>query len=276
MALVRPALAVRGRLALSPSWSVFRAIGQGRGGCHGPPPPTQRMATLASRAASLLRPHAAATLSLTRSYAKAKDKKGKGKGSSKASVTDEEMDEVVRVERMKQDFAQLVDDLKEDYIKNLSLRTAAGSLETLPVQLEGDEYPLNELAQVARKSSQVVVISAAAFPQAVPGIVAAIRGAGMNLNPQQEGTSIIVALPKVTREHRESLAKGAKMMYNKCKEQLRETQNQYIRKVKNREGKHSDDLLHNAQLRIREMAEEHMQEAEGMMVAKHKELLKTS
>lgn len=57
-------------------------------------------------------------------------------------------------------------------------------------------------------------------------------------------------LSRVTREHRENLAKGAKMMFNKCKDQLRDAQNQYIRKVKNKEDKHSEDLIFNVQLRV--------------------------
>ena len=69
------------------------------------------------------------------------------------------------------------------------------------MQLEGDEYPLNEVAQVSRKSPQVVLINAAAFPQALPGIMTAIRAAGMNLNPQQEGTTIIVPIPKWLHTH---------------------------------------------------------------------------
>lgn len=64
------------------------------------------------------------------------------------------------------------------------------------MQLEGDEYPLHEVAQVARKSAQMLIINAAAFPQATPGIMSALEKSGMNINPQQEGTKIIVPLPK--------------------------------------------------------------------------------
>lgn len=281
MALLGPARRAV-RLALAPSWSVVRAVCQARAvGWHGPPSAPSLPAGTVSRAASSWHPAApllqpcTAILIPARNYAKSKDKKGKGKA-AKAHVSEEEMEEVLNVEQMMSHFATIVESLKQDYIKNLSLRSSAGSIETLPVQLEGDEYPLNEVAQVSRKSPQVVVISAAAFPQALPGIVAALRNAGMNLNPQQEGTSVIVPIPKVTKEHRESLAKGAKTMFNKAKDQLREAQNQYIRKARNKEGKFSDDLLFNVQLRIREIAEAHMQEAESMMQAKQKELLRTS
>ena len=61
---------------------------------------------------------------------------------------------------------------------------------------DGDNFPLNELAQVARKSPTLLVINSGAFPQAVGDIVKALQGAGMGLNPQQEGTTVYVQIPK--------------------------------------------------------------------------------
>ncbi|XP_037783900.1 ribosome-recycling factor, mitochondrial-like [Penaeus monodon] len=209
-----------------------------------------------------------------RDYAKGKDKKGKGK--QKVHLSDAEMEQVVNVEQMRNQYAQTLENMKEEYIKNLSLRTAVGSIETLPVELEGDEYPLNEIAQISRKSPQMLLINAAAFPQALPGILGAIKQSGMNLNPQQEGTMIYVPIPKVTKEHRENLAKSAKTLCNRCKEQLRDIQNRFIRKAKSKDGEVSEDLLHDVQIKIREIAESYMQEADKMMTAKQKELLKSS
>ncbi|XP_045620355.1 ribosome-recycling factor, mitochondrial [Procambarus clarkii] len=216
-----------------------------------------------------------ASLCHIRNYAKSKDKKGKDK-KIQVHLSDSELSEVVNVTHMREEFSGIVEKLKEDYIKNLSLRTSVGSIENALVKLEGDEYPLNEIAQISRKSSHLLVINAAAFPQALTGIMTALRESGMNLNPQQEGTTIYVALPKVTKEHRENLAKNAKTLYNRCKDHLRDSQNQYVRKSKKKEGQMPDDLVHNAQLKIREIAESYMQEAEKMMMAKQKELLQAN
>ena len=61
---------------------------------------------------------------------------------------------------------------------------------------DGDHYPLNELAQVVRKSSTLIVINSSTFPQAVGDIVRSLQSAGMGLNPQQEGTTVYVQIPK--------------------------------------------------------------------------------
>ncbi|XP_042235918.1 ribosome-recycling factor, mitochondrial-like [Homarus americanus] len=277
MALSGSAAAGRVRLMLPTTWSVWKMLSsvsyRNLSGSAAmkylnvPSPPRSLYPTFLAAPS--------VTLCQKRNYAKSKDKKSKDK-KTKVHLSDEEMSEVLNVTHMRNQFSETVENLKQDYIKNLSLRTSAGSIENLSVQLEGDEYPLNEVAQVSRKSSHMLVINASAFPQALTGIIKAIQEAGMNLNPQQEGTTLYVPLPKVTKEHRENLAKNAKTLYNRCKDQLRETQNQYIRKAKRKEGQVSEDLIHDVQQKVREIAESHMQEAEKMMSVKQKELLKTN
>lgn len=41
---------------------------------------------------------------------------------------------------------------------------------------------------------------------------------------------------RVTREHRENLVKGAKTLFNKCKDNIRHIQNQYVNKVEDKKG----------------------------------------
>ena len=54
------------------------------------------------------------------------------------------------------------------------------------------------------------------FPQAAASTMQALRSTSLNLNPQQDGLKIYVSLPKVTREHRESVAKAAKSRSGHC------------------------------------------------------------
>jgi ribosome recycling factor len=55
---------------------------------------------------------------------------------------------------------------------------------------------LQELAQVGRKNPQLAVLNLVSLPDAIQPVLLAIRESGMNLNPQQEGTTIYVPLPK--------------------------------------------------------------------------------
>jgi ribosome recycling factor len=71
-----------------------------------------------------------------------------------------------------------------------------GSIETLPVSLEGKEYELQELAQIVRKNPKTIIINMSAFPQAMPAALQSIQKSGMNLNPQQDGTTLFIPIPK--------------------------------------------------------------------------------
>ena len=100
---------------------------------------------------------------------------------------------------------------------------------------EGDKYPLNELTSISKKDPKKIIIDASAFPQAAQNIMTAIRESGMNLNPQQEGLTIYVPIPKVTKEFREKLAGGAKKKLTECKDDLRKVQNKFSKQVSEKE-----------------------------------------
>ncbi|KAH3689405.1 ribosome-recycling factor, mitochondrial-like [Dreissena polymorpha] len=54
----------------------------------------------------------------------------------------------------------------------------------------------------------------------------------MNLNPQQEGQSLVyLTIPKVSREHREQLAKNAKAIFNKTKDSLNKVYSKFSKKT---------------------------------------------
>lgn len=165
-----------------------------------------------------------------------------------------------------------IEDLKTEYIKKLSLRSTTGSIEALAVEVDEREYMLQELAQIIRKNPGLVVINMGAFPQAIPAALKAIQSSGMNLNPQQDGTTLYVPVPKVTKEHRENLAKGAKTMFVHCKDHIRDIQNQCIKKLKKRPGL-GEDLMHSVQDQISSLADQHITEAENIMSHKQAELL---
>jgi ribosome recycling factor len=90
---------------------------------------------------------------------------------------------------------------------------SATAVDDLPVDLEGDTFPLREVASISKKDPKRVIIDCATFPQATKSIMTAILKSGMNLNPQQDGIRIYVPIPKVTKEYREQLAKGAKTRF---------------------------------------------------------------
>ncbi|XP_018569796.1 ribosome-recycling factor, mitochondrial [Anoplophora glabripennis] len=206
-----------------------------------------------------------------RYYAKGKDKK-KEKGKMKVQINKSQISEYVNVDTLKNQMQRAIDQLKDDFVKNLSIRSAAGSIEMIRVNLDGKEHTLQELAQIVRKNPKTIVLNMSVFPQAIPAALKAIEKSGMNLNPQQDGTTIYIPVPKVTKEYREGLAKSAKQLFVKCKDSIRDVQIKYVKQVK-RKDKISEDTLRSVENQLIAIADNFIAEAEKMLENKKSELI---
>ena len=134
---------------------------------------------------------------------------------------------------------------------------------------------MNEIASLSKKDPKKVIIDASAFPQAATNIMTAIRDSGMNLNPQQEGLTIYVPIPKVTKEFREKLAAGAKKKLTESKDSFRKVQNKYIKKVSESElsGDVSKDDARAASDAIKSITDHFMSLSDQLCTNKCKDIL---
>lgn len=216
-------------------------------------------------------------IELRRNYAKNTSKqkeKMRNKGFKFANfhLTDEQLAAIVNVDAYKKKMQKCLDTLEAEFIKNLSLRSTTGSIDSLKVKFEAEEHELQDIGQIIRKNPKTIVINMASFPQMIPAALQAIAKSGMNLNPQQDGTTIFIPVPKVTKEHRAVLAKNAKALFIKCRDHIKDAQNEVLRKVKqNKEI--SEDENHSAQNQLTEISTPYVEQAEKMLETKQKELL---
>ncbi|CAG9583438.1 unnamed protein product [Danaus chrysippus] len=212
-------------------------------------------------------------LTTVRNYAKSKDKgkDKKGKG-GKVEINPLMISELVPVNKLKERCQNSIEKMKEDFTKNLSLRSTTGAIDTLPIKYDGKEYELQELAQIVRKNPKTLVINFASFPQVIPDVLKAIQNSGLNLNPQQDGTTLYVPVPKVTKEHREALARNAKILFIKCRDSIKDIQNEYIKKTK-KQTDVSEDLVYSVNKQILALCDGYIIEAKTLYDQKHKELV---
>lgn len=216
-------------------------------------------------------------LNIVRHYAKGKDKKlEKGKGKqryhSSFQLDDDQLNEIINISNYNEQLQKTLNQQQEDFIQNLSLRSTTGAIDSLKVPIDGKVHELQELAQISRKSGKTVIINMIGFPQMIPAVLKALSSSGMNLNPQQEGTTLYIPIPKVTKEHRENLSKNAKALYIKYREMIKKIQNDAIKKVK-KNNELSEDVSHSVQGQLTSIADEYVAKSEKMMVTKQKELL---
>lgn len=191
---------------------------------------------------------------------------------AKVQFTDDQLRELFNLDGLHAQLLKSVDTMRQEFIANLSLRSTTGSIETMPISVEGAEHELQELAQIVRKNPKTIVVNLAAFPQCIPAVLAALQKSGMNLNPQQDGTTVFIPVPKVTKEHREQLAKNAKQLHQKCRDAIKEAQNNVIRKLK-RDKEIASDNNHSAQLQVQLIGDKYLEQADKLLVVKQAELL---
>lgn len=210
----------------------------------------------------------------TNCYAKTKDKKKEkgGKKATKVEINENQLREIINYDALNTQMQKTVQQMKDDFIKHLSLRSTTGAIDTLRITVDGTEHELQELAQISRKNPKTIVVNMIAFPQTIPDVLKAIEKSGMNLNPQQDGTTLFIPIPKVTKEHRENLSKNAKALFIKYRDNIKDIQNSTIKKLR-KQSDISKDEIFDVQNQITAIADKYIGEADKLLQTKQKELL---
>lgn len=109
----------------------------------------------------------------TRQYAKSKDRKKDSKMPKKVLVelNEEQMSSVINVEQLNAHMQKAITIMKDEFVKNLSLRSTTGAIETLKIGVDGNDYELQELGQIVRKNPKTIIINMVAFPQTIPQVI---------------------------------------------------------------------------------------------------------
>lgn len=215
-----------------------------------------------------------ATWCVVRGYAKkAKKEKVVTGGKKKVALTSEELDGVLELPRLQEEMQEAVEDFRQQLIQQVSVRTNIGVYDSLQVKTDDGVFPLIQLGQIVQKTPTLILVNMAASPQYIVAVKDAITQSGLNVNPQQEGTTIFIPVPKVTREHREGLAKNAKTLHDKAKTRLRDIHNKYTKKVKAAKEHHQEDIIKGAQDMVLDEMHTCGQQLDSLLHAKQEELL---
>ncbi|XP_033114883.1 ribosome-recycling factor, mitochondrial-like [Anneissia japonica] len=198
-------------------------------------------------------------------------KKGK-KNQPKVDVSRSIDEDILNLDEVNTSMSSCIEKLKDDFVKKIALRTAQGALDHIVVKTNDGKFPLNQLGQISAKSPHLLVVNI--YSQYVKEAAKAIQVSGMNLNPKIEGTSIQVPIPKVTKEHREALAKTAKEMCDKTKVDLRNNRSKFISRIKKHSA--SKDVLFQLEKQVSQISDNFNERADFILKEKTKELLENT
>ena len=216
-----------------------------------------------------LEPHQIQVRSLAKSSI-IKDKKHK---KPRVTLNQDELNKVIDYQGFENELNLVCDKLKNEYNNHLNLKAGSG-IENLSVKVGHEVFMIKDIAQISSKPLNLMVINCSAFPEAIKSVIEAINESGSNVNIQQEGTVIYIQLPKVTRDYREKLAKSAKTLFTKAKEDITRVQNNYIRLAKKSvQSGVSEDLVYDVTENIKFKSAQMTCSCEDLLKLKTKELM---
>lgn len=179
---------------------------------------------------------------------------------------------------LKSQYDKFLVDLRELYSKQIQLRTSSLAFEELSVTLPPNNkaHQLKELTQIIQKSPQMFMIDMTRHAQYIPNVLQAIAKSGLNVNPQQDGTTLYLPTPKVTREHREELAKNAKKLADQIIAKMREAYSKAHRNLKKQDKTLSRDLVNDIDTNLKHRLDGYIAQVEKIRSEKQKELLEST
>jgi ribosome recycling factor len=127
-----------------------------------------------------------------------------------------------------------IDALKKELGGLRTGRAAPSLLETVSVNAYGTNMPLNQLGSVSAPEPRLLVVQVwdRSMSKAVD---AAIREAGLGLNPQSEGQVIRVPIPPLSEERRKELTKIAHKYAEQARVSVRNVRRDGLEGLKKRE-----------------------------------------
>lgn len=205
---------------------------------------------------------------LTRSYAK------KAKKTTPMVELVEGEESVINLSKVEKTMVAAVQSLKHEYTTSVTTRITPASLERISVDVDGQSYPLKQIAQLGMPNHQTILINMSAYPESVNAVAGAIRATDLNLNPLVDKNTIKIPIPKMTGELRESLAKLAKTHAEKAKVGVRKAKQKGTADLKKTQSV-SKDTVHRLEKYLQQTADTHISSIDDMLAAKSAELTKS-
>lgn len=235
--------------------------------------------SVAFRRAMILTRHQPVTFTTSAIVFKGKNAGGGQAKTSKRILSDTELTSASNDwTQLKTQYDKLLIELRELYAKQIQLRTSSLAFEELSVVLppHNKAHKLKELTQIVQKSPQMFMIDMTRHAQYIPNVLEAIQKSGLNVNPQQDGTTLFLPTPKVTREHREELAKNAKKLADQIVVKMREAYSKAHRNLKKQEKSLSRDLVMDLDTNLKHRLDGYISQVEKIRAEKQKDLLETN
>tara|TARA_B110001452_G_C15185992_1_gene411931 strand:+ start:546 stop:1106 length:561 start_codon:yes stop_codon:yes gene_type:complete len=167
-----------------------------------------------------------------------------------------------------------IQSLKKDLSTLRTGRANASMLDTIKVDVYGQQMPIEQLATVSVPEARLISIQVWDKTN-LAAIDSAIQKSELGINPQIDGQIIRLRIPDLTEERRKDLIKVLKNMGEKSKISIRnirrEANEDLKKKLKNKEI--SEDESKNLEKNNQRITDSNIELVENILIEKEKEIL---
>jgi len=197
-----------------------------------------------------------------------------GNTGNTVAADNEASDGVFDQSKLEQQFSRTFETFKGEVSNIGSGRADASMFNHINVEAYGGNQPLPAVGQVVLKSERQIVVNVFDAMLKKP-VVDALAAADLDLNPMIEGNSVIVPIPKTTKESREKIAKVAAQQAEKAKQRMRGLRRDGIAQLKTMktDGDLSEDEFYTFQKQIQGVTDTYTTEVSELLKAKEDAIL---
>eukprot|EP00048_Salpingoeca_helianthica_P020191 m.5354 g.5354 ORF g.5354 m.5354 type:complete len:239 (+) comp4510_c0_seq1:44-760(+) len=182
-------------------------------------------------------------------------------------------DSVIDLVKIDSQMKAAVESFKEELTKFRVGRVSAALLDGLQVTVNGAPSSLAAVGQVAVKDASTLVVTCF-DPASALAVEQAVKDSpDLKLTPAREGNLVKVALPKMTKEHREGMVKQVKATAENLKVRVRRVRQKGVQLAKDAGDDVSRDDKEKATNAVQTLTDTHCNEIDALLAAKVKELL---
>ncbi|EAK5529879.1 ribosome recycling factor [Campylobacter lari] len=177
--------------------------------------------------------------------------------------------------KQKQQSDKSLEALKKDFITIRTGKVNINILDHIHVDYYGSATPLNQVATVLATDASTISITPWEKSM-LKAIESAIAAANIGVNPNNDGESVKLFFPPMTREQREENAKNAKAMGEKAKvaiRNIRKDANDAVKKLE-KDKAISEDEAKKAYDEVQKQTDNYTAKVDELVKNKEAELLK--
>jgi ribosome recycling factor len=176
--------------------------------------------------------------------------------------------------QLKTRMDKAVEDFRREMAATRTGRANVHMLDTVSVDYYGEQMPLNQVSQIHAPEPQMITVQPFDTSQ-LGAIEKAIRGAGIGLNPMNDGKLIRVPIPALTEERRKEMVKHLHKILEEHRTAVRNIRrdgNDSIKKA-SKDKKITEDDEKRALEEIQKLTDDEIKKMEEMSKNKEKEVL---